>query len=96
MSDTGSNVKQPMELSTLGFECMRQLGNIGASAWLEESFADIVELSRGCRFTGCTHTRETGCALISAVKDGRLCEERYQSYLKLMKESEYNKMSYVE
>ncbi|MFH1760043.1 MAG: hypothetical protein ABIA63_02980 [bacterium] len=43
-----------------------------------------------------TYTQEAGCALLSAVKNGELSEERYQSYLKLIKESEYNNMSYVE
>ncbi len=75
---------------------MRELGNIGVGSGLEESFADIWELSRGCRFANCTHTRETGCALLDAIKNGTLSEDRYRSYLKLMKESEYNELSYVE
>ncbi len=75
---------------------MRELGNIGASSGLEESFADIWEISKGCRFANCTHTQEIGCALLDAIKNGTLREDRYQSYLKLMKESEYNELSYVE
>jgi ribosome biogenesis GTPase len=75
---------------------MRELGNIGVSSGLEESFADIWRLSKECRFANCTHTQETGCALLNAVKNGALREDRYQSYLKLLKESEYNELSYVE
>jgi ribosome biogenesis GTPase len=75
---------------------MRELGNIGVSDAIEESFSDITELSNGCRFTNCTHTNEPGCSLLAAVKNGELSEERYQSYLKLLKESEYHEMSYVE
>mgnify|MGYP002397151186 CR=1 FL=1 len=75
---------------------MRELGNIGASSGLEESFADIWRLSKDCRFANCTHTQEAGCALLKAIEDGSLREDRYQSYLKLMKESEYNELSYVE
>jgi ribosome biogenesis GTPase len=75
---------------------MRELGNIGVSDGIEESFSDITELSNGCRFTNCTHTNEPGCSLLAAVKRGKLSEERYQSYLKLLKESEYHEMSYVE
>jgi ribosome biogenesis GTPase len=75
---------------------MRELGNIGVSSGLEESFADIEDLSKNCRFTNCTHTQEIGCALLIAVKNGTVREDRYQSYLKLMKESEYNELSYVE
>ena len=75
---------------------MRELGNIGVSDGTEESFSDITELSNSCRFTNCTHTNEPGCALLEAVKRGKLSEERYESYLKLLKESEYHEMSYVE
>jgi ribosome biogenesis GTPase len=75
---------------------MRELGNIGVSSGLEESFSDIWSLSKNCRFADCTHTREVGCALLAAIEDGSLQADRYQSYLKLMKESEYNELSYVE
>jgi len=75
---------------------MRELGNIGVSAGLEESFADIWSLSKTCGFANCTHTQEPGCALLTAIGNGTLREDRYQSYMKLMKESEYNELSYVE
>jgi ribosome biogenesis GTPase len=75
---------------------MRELGNIGVSAGLEESFADIWGLSKTCGFANCTHTQEPGCALLTAIGNGALREDRYQSYMKLMKESEYNELSYVE
>jgi len=75
---------------------MRELGNIGVNAGLEESFADIWSLSKTCRFANCTHTQEVGCALLNAIENGTLQADRYQSYLKLMKESEYNELSYVE
>ena len=75
---------------------MRELGNIGVSSGLEESFADIWSLSKTCRFANCTHTQEVGCALLNAIENGTLQTDRYQSYLKLMKESEYNELSYVE
>jgi len=75
---------------------MRELGNIGVSSGLEECFSDIWSLSKTCRFANCTHTQEVGCALLAAIEDGTLQAERYQSYLKLMKESEYNELSYVE
>jgi ribosome biogenesis GTPase / thiamine phosphate phosphatase len=75
---------------------MRELGNIGASDGIAESFSDIGELARGCRFTDCTHTTEIGCALLAALENGELSQERYQSYLSLLKESEYYQLSYVE
>lgn len=75
---------------------MRELGNIGVSEAIDESFSDITELSNGCRFTNCTHTNEPGCSLLAAIRSGQLSEGRYQSYLKLLKESEYHEMSYLE
>ena len=67
---------------------MRELGNIGASRGIAESFSDVGELSRGCRFADCTHTTEIGCSLLAALENGELSQERYQSYLSLLKESE--------
>jgi ribosome biogenesis GTPase len=75
---------------------MRELGNIGVSSGLEESFSDIWSLAKNCRFANCTHMQEAGCALLAAIEDGSLQADRYRSFLKLMKESEYNELSYVE
>jgi ribosome biogenesis GTPase / thiamine phosphate phosphatase len=75
---------------------MRELGNIGASRGIAESFSDVGELAQGCRFANCTHTTEIGCSLLAALENGELSQERYQSYLSLLKESEYYQMSYME
>jgi ribosome biogenesis GTPase len=75
---------------------MRELGILGASDGVDESFADIRDLSAICRYANCSHTQEPGCAILLAVERGDLSKEHYQSYLKLKKESEYNEMSYVD
>ena len=75
---------------------MRELGNIGVNSGIEDSFSDILNLPEGCRFSDCTHTHEVGCSVRRALQNGYLTESRYQSYLKLMKESEHYQMSYVE
>jgi ribosome biogenesis GTPase len=75
---------------------MRELGNVDVDAGLDDVFSDIRELSGQCRFADCTHTREEGCAVRQAVSNGEIPEERYQSYLKLLKESEHYQMSYIE
>jgi len=75
---------------------MRELGMIHVGASIDESFSDIHELATTCRFRDCTHTAETGCAIVKAVEKEELDEERYRSYLKLMKESEFYQMSYIE
>ncbi len=75
---------------------MRELGLMAAGAGIDDSFSDIYELSTHCRFKDCTHTRESGCAILAAVQSKELAEERYQSYVKLVKESLFHQMSYVE
>lgn len=75
---------------------MRELGLLGTSDGVDETFVEIREHSRNCRFANCTHTKEPGCAVLLAVENGTLGEDRYQSYLKLKKETEYHDLSYVE
>jgi ribosome biogenesis GTPase len=75
---------------------MRELGAIGFAAGIEESFADVVGLASGCRFADCTHTQEVGCALLAAVERGTLSRPRLESYLRLVRESDYHEMSYAQ
>lgn len=75
---------------------MRELGSIGAESGMDESFSDIAELSRSCRFNNCTHSNEAGCSVLEAIENGEVTLERYNSYLKLLNESRHYQMSYVE
>jgi ribosome biogenesis GTPase len=75
---------------------MRELGNIDVESGLSETFSEIVKLSDQCRYKDCTHTREEGCAVLAAVKDGMLSNERYQNYIKMKRESAHYAMSYLE
>jgi len=75
---------------------MRELGSMSFDSGLDETFADIVELSRACKFSNCSHTNEHDCAVLAAIRAGELSEQRFHNYLKMKKESAYNQMSYVE
>jgi len=75
---------------------MRELGLLGAGDGLDDTFSDIHEQSARCRFADCTHTDEPGCAVLLAVDNGDLSEDRYRSYLKLRKETEFHDLSYAE
>ena len=55
---------------------------------LEQTFGDVEEIARRCRFSDCNHDREPGCAIRDALSDGSLPEERWQSYVKLQRELE--------
>jgi ribosome biogenesis GTPase len=75
---------------------MRELGVIDAGDGIERSFSDVLELSGKCRFSDCTHTNEPDCAILDAIRSGALGAERFDGYLKIAKESEFHRMSYVE
>jgi ribosome biogenesis GTPase len=55
---------------------------------LEQTFGDVEEIARRCRFSDCAHDREPGCAIREALEDGSLPPERWQSYVKLQRELE--------
>ena len=55
---------------------------------LEQTFGDVEEIARRCRFSDCAHDREPGCAIRDALADGSLPAERWHSYVKLQKELE--------
>jgi ribosome biogenesis GTPase len=75
---------------------MRELGLLGVSDGVNQGFEDIFRLSLNCRYPNCGHTQEPDCAVLAAVTSGELGEDRYSSYMKLRKESEYHEMSYVD
>jgi ribosome biogenesis GTPase len=55
---------------------------------LEQTFGDVEEIARRCRFSDCAHDREPGCAVREALVDGTLARERWASYVKLQRELE--------
>ena len=46
-------------------------------------FPELRELVQHCQFNDCTHTHEPGCAVRRALEEGKIHEERYESYLRL-------------
>ena len=75
---------------------MRELGNFSVDTGLDETFFEIITLSEKCHFNDCTHVEEKGCAVLGAIEKGLLSAHRYQNYIKMNKESNYNEMSYLE
>ena len=75
---------------------MRELGNIAVETGLDETFAEITRLSQKCQFSDCTHVKEKGCAVLNALGEGVLSEQRYRNYIKMVKESNFHEMSYLE
>lgn len=50
---------------------------------LDGYFPELAPLVAQCQFSDCTHKVEPGCAVRSAVEEGRVSHERYESYLRL-------------
>jgi len=75
---------------------MRELGNFAVGTGIHSTFDEIAELSTQCRYNDCSHTQEQGCSILAALKDGIISPERYQSFIKLNKESAFFEMSYLE
>lgn len=53
---------------------------------LAESFVEFRPYLNDCRFVGCSHTKEKGCAVLDALRQGKIQKSRHQSYLRLYEE----------
>src|SRR3989339_276180 len=56
---------------------------------INQVFDEIEIISRECKFSNCTHTKEAGCAVLKALVKGIIDEAKLQSYYKLQKEIRY-------
>jgi ribosome biogenesis GTPase len=64
---------------------MRELQLWATESALEETFSDVAELARDCRFSDCAHGQEPGCAVRAALGNGSLPKIRWESYSKLQR-----------
>ena len=55
---------------------------------LEFAFPEFKPYFGECRFTGCSHRTETGCAVREALQNGELSQSRYQSYVTMYEEAQ--------
>lgn len=53
---------------------------------LPETFPEFTPYLDGCRFVGCQHVKEKGCAVLQAVKEGAIPRQRHESYVRLWNE----------
>lgn len=50
---------------------------------LQYAFREFAPYIGQCKFTGCAHVKEKGCAVIAAVEAGEIAKSRHDSYVKL-------------
>ncbi len=67
---------------------MRELGHLDGAAGIDETFEEIIELERQCKFRDCAHINNTkGCAVIAAVEAGTLSRPRYENFIRMRQEA---------
>ena len=60
--------------------------NLELKRRLPETFREFQPYLEHCRFVGCSHTKEKGCAVLEAVRRGEIQKSRHASYLRLYEE----------
>jgi len=53
---------------------------------LPQTFPEFLPYLGQCRFVGCSHTKEKGCAVLAAVRAGEIVPSRHASYVRLYQE----------
>lgn len=61
---------------------------------LAYGFVEMRELSPDCKFRGCTHVQEPGCAVLAALKAGKIAASRHEHYLAFLAELKDQKRRY--
>ena len=54
---------------------------------LQYIFREFAPYLDQCRFTGCAHVKEKGCAVLAAVKAGAIAPSRHASYVRLYEQA---------
>lgn len=80
----------PGDLCVIDVPGLREVGLPPVEGGVSRRFAHIETLVPHCRFPDCSHQGEPGCALRSAVEQGKLAEDELAHYLRLLAEEEAN------
>lgn len=51
---------------------------------IASGFKEIARSGSSCRFAGCLHLNEQGCAVLEALEDGLIDENRYENYAQIV------------
>jgi ribosome biogenesis GTPase len=71
-------------IDTPGIRVFRLFGINKAE--LRDCFPEFAPFQARCRYPGCSHDHEPGCAVFEAVERGQLAPTRYQSYVEILDE----------
>lgn len=85
--DGGGQVADTPGFSQLDFQSI-EAGELGGL------FVEIGRAAEGCKFRGCLHIKEPGCAVKSALESGEISSFRYDHYLAFLQEIQERKRRY--
>jgi ribosome biogenesis GTPase len=74
----------------------REVGIVETNTGIEEVFEEITDLSKDCKYSDCSHIHEPGCAVLKAIENKEIDEDKYNNYVKLRKESDHYELTNIE
>lgn len=72
---------------------MRELQLTDVKSGLDEVFTEISSLAKHCRYSDCGHQAEPGCAVMQAIEEGNIDQDRLERWHKLCREEAHNTRS---
>jgi ribosome biogenesis GTPase len=54
---------------------------------LAETFREFRPYLDQCQFVGCSHVKEKGCAVLEALRQGKISKSRHDSYVRLYEQA---------
>ena len=67
---------------------MKEIGVIENPEGIKATFEEIFNLSLNCKFSDCSHTNESGCAILDALEKGVIDSETFENFRKLLREQQ--------
>ncbi len=68
---------------TPGFASFEEEGDGCPPDELASAFREFRPYLDRCRFVGCAHVKEKGCAVLEALREGKIAQSRHDSYTRL-------------
>lgn len=76
-----------MIIDTPGFSSFDAEEGILRKNDLQYAFREFAPYLGNCRFNDCAHVKDDGCAVLAALKEGKIAPERHESYVRLYEQA---------
>ena len=54
------------------------------------TYPEIAKVKNNCLWRNCTHTKETGCAVLLGIENGSIDRKRYENFIKIRENYDEN------